>query len=244
MARKDELIEFLKSYADGKYAPCSVCFLPEDDTFLIIVPEQVKDFSTKARNMLCRRIDRELGIVARIRKQVSYSNPAIGAALGEALAKYLPDHFVDVILGDFSKDALEVVMLVNDTAVLRTKERLVIKKKTSEFLSAFDARLSEIWFCDLVDDIPSKFQLLRILFEAAPVISQNLFSILEDKKLRVPSLNWLKRELESLARDGLVLWQANSGYVLTEKGMMKIPNIVSKSSPDIRRVLALARKKW
>ena len=91
---------------------------------------------------------------------------------------------------------------------------------------------------------PTPTIILSALRIAAPSTAVQLSRFLQDNGFDVPSSIWVRSELRKLCNKGVALrLSSEHGYSLTYKGLMLLGSGKSRFSPDVRRALALARRK-
>ncbi len=121
-----------------------------------------------------------------------------------------------------------------------------IKESAGKYLSVMNVQLLDLAFTT-DDNLPANFVLMRTLRVAAPVTLASLKKLLVEKKFTVPSDDWLRRKLDSLRKKGHVVWlRGNEGeeamYALTLSAIRALGTEKSRSSPDVRRLLAITKR--
>lgn len=92
---------------------------------------------------------------------------------------------------------------------------------------------------------PSTTAILRTVKILAPVNLDGITTDLQKRGMPSPSDRWLAGRLDSARKRGLVIRQQGGTYVLTAAGLQVVPHSRSKSSSDIDRMLAMAkRRQW
>jgi len=116
-----------------------------------------------------------------------------------------------------------------------------MKSKTVRYLQEFD--LSLMTFKTTVDEnFPTKFACLKAVRQFAPITVAALSQRLELAGFSVPSLDWLSRRLDSIRRSGQLVWTDGGAYVMSLKGIRALGTKKNRQSPDLARLLALARR--
>ena len=90
---------------------------------------------------------------------------------------------------------------------------------------------------------PSTVAILRTIKICAPVDLTGIIADLQKRSLACPSERWLSARLDSARKRGLLTRSHKGDYSLTSTGLQAVPHSRSKSSSDIDRILALARRK-
>lgn len=88
----------------------------------------------------------------------------------------------------------------------------------------------------------TKIEVLSAVRQLAPVDVATLARKLAAQGHGVPSPDWTKRRLDALRKSNLVLRRRNGTYVLTAQALARLGTRKNSRSPDVSRVLALARR--
>jgi hypothetical protein len=92
---------------------------------------------------------------------------------------------------------------------------------------------------------PSLAAILRSVKLLAPVELADLIRNLDTRGFSCPDERWLAAKLDVVRKRNLVVRSAAGKYVLTTEGLAVVPYSTSRTSSDVERMLALARrKKW
>ena len=123
---------------------------------------------------------------------------------------------------------------VSDDVMGRVENTLKI------FLEGVGLRLESV---NLTGDenIPTKTACMRTIREYSPTESSRISAVLREKGFTVPSDDWMSRRLDSLRKGGLVVRLKNGRYALSSAGLKGLGTTKNKSSPDVARMLDLAR---
>lgn len=116
-----------------------------------------------------------------------------------------------------------------------------IKRKVSNYLDGFEIKLGSI-ATTTEDNLPSTLACQRAIRQTAPVSLADLKAELENRGFTVPSMDWLKRKLEVMRKADKVVWVTGGKYALSMVSIRNLGTIKGSNSPDIRRLLALARR--
>ncbi|MEC5385531.1 hypothetical protein VVD49_07335 [Uliginosibacterium sp. H3] len=92
------------------------------------------------------------------------------------------------------------------------------------------------------ENLPSVFVCMRGIRRLAPVQLSVLKDSLVQSGFTIPSDDWLKRRLELMRKDGKIVWLAGNKYALSMESIRSLGTTKDRSSPDITRLLALARR--
>lgn len=90
------------------------------------------------------------------------------------------------------------------------------------------------------EKLPSKTACLRAIRELSPVTPARLAEFLREKGFVVPSADWMARRLDVLRKAGVVTWLQGGRYALSVAGLINLGTAKNATSPDVKRLLALA----
>jgi hypothetical protein len=88
----------------------------------------------------------------------------------------------------------------------------------------------------------SKSACAAIIRRFAPIGLEDLKIEIEKRGFVVPSDDWLSRMLDNLRKSSLVVRKKSGGYAMTLAGLRAAGTSKNSRSPDIARMLALARR--
>jgi hypothetical protein len=120
--------------------------------------------------------------------------------------------------------------------------RADIDAKIKVYLSEFGFRLGST-SVTTNENLPSMLACLRVIRQMAPVASLALKDALTRGGFTVPSIDWLNRRLDSFRRAGKITRLDNGLYVLALKSLRELGTVKGRGSPDIARLLAMARRR-
>lgn len=89
--------------------------------------------------------------------------------------------------------------------------------------------------------VATKFELLGSIRQLAPVNCAALMEYLKARHFDVPSEDWINRKFDLLRKEGFLIRRADRRYVLTIHALKSLGTQKNRNSPDLRRLLALAR---
>lgn len=116
-----------------------------------------------------------------------------------------------------------------------------IKRKVSQYLQGFEIKTGSIGTTTDAD-LPGGMACLRALRQIAPAPVYDLKAELENRGFTVPSTDWLKRKLEILRKANKVVWIADGQYALSLDSIRSLGTSKDAKSPDVLRMLSLARR--
>lgn len=116
-----------------------------------------------------------------------------------------------------------------------------VTEKASAYLTALNLDLGSV-SSTTGENLPSSFTLLRAIRQFSPVNSQMLCDFLNTKEFTIPSADWLNRRLDALRKVGKIIRLSNGHYVVPLATLHDLGTSKGKRSPDVTRLLALARR--
>lgn len=155
------------------------------------------------------------------------------------------------VLHAFGSNVRNVFMSITDgTAQVwiepkQTLDEVVSKaifEKVRTYISGFNVELSSLTLTT-GENFPSVLGCLRAIRQLAPVTPSDLLQELIIRGFTVPSIDWLKRRLDAMRKKGQVVRLEGNRYVLSLGCIRSLGTIKGRSSPDVTRVLALARRR-
>lgn len=121
------------------------------------------------------------------------------------------------------------------------EERKSVKDKMDLYFGSFDISFSGIFLTN-GEKTPSKIACLKNLRTISPAKIPDLSAYLEKRGFTVPSDTWLTHKMDPLRKASLVIRQKNGTYTLTHQALSLLGTTRSARSPDITRLLDLARR--
>lgn len=162
--------------------------------------------------------------------------------LDSSLKTMLFGKFPDKIRNSFAS----VVKNVSDVWI-EPKQNL-----TSTDVSEIDSAIKEFFnFMDIttksvnitqIENIPTSTAILKALRIVAPCNLSELRAELQRRKFTVPNEVWLSHALDKLRKHGSIVRKKTGEYFLSLKGLSALGTQKNRSSADVVRALALAKK--
>jgi hypothetical protein len=112
--------------------------------------------------------------------------------------------------------------------------------KASQFLSNVGLETQSVSALS-GQNLPGKLVVLRSIRQLSPVSLQMLAGHLAERGFSVPSEDWLRRRLEVFRKAGEVVWIQGGKYGLSSYSLSKLGTSKNRNSPDLSRLLALAK---
>lgn len=116
-----------------------------------------------------------------------------------------------------------------------------IEERSQTFLNLFDIQLTEILLTS-EELLPSKLALLTSIRQLAPANATEIAEELERRGLTIPSSDWLRRKLDILRKERDIVRLESGMYALTLHSLHTLGTAKNARSPDITRLLALAKR--
>ncbi|MCE4535804.1 hypothetical protein LXT12_00835 [Pelomonas sp. P7] len=149
----------------------------------------------------------------------------------------------------FGSDVRNVFLSLNERSAnvwLEAKRRLdesalgAIKTRAVLYLADLSITLSGFTLTTN-ENVPSDLVILKTLRQIAPATEGEVKRML-GRRFDVPSDDWMKRRLDALRKAGKVVWIAEGKFACSLVATRALGTIKGRGSPDIARLLALARK--
>ncbi|TFW33600.1 hypothetical protein [Massilia horti] len=117
----------------------------------------------------------------------------------------------------------------------------LIREKVIDYFLSFDIVDVQIALTTAAN-LPGILVCLRAIRFLAPVGQPALSAYLSKERFTVPSEDWLSRRLDAMRREGRVVRTAEGKYALTMQSILTLGSSKGRTSPDVRRLLALAKQ--
>jgi hypothetical protein len=140
-----------------------------------------------------------------------------------------------------SMDKRKAVVWVEQKKTLDDSMKVTLGKKASLFLKEVGLELGSIFVVN-EENTPGKLAFLKALRQIAPADPVSLKTELLNRGFSVPSDDWVRRKLDTLRKSDAIVRLHNGYYVVPAKTFEALGTIRSGRSPDVSRLLALARK--
>lgn len=171
----------------------------------------------------------------------SQSLDDVAASLRAVLRHQFPDLITDIHVSFENAGSalvwLETASIVDSTTL--DTARAVVRSELAKF--TITCKSVEVIAKQLPE--PSMVAVLRSVKVLAPASISSLAEDLVRRGFAIPSEKWLAHKLDLVRKRGLALRDLLGRYSLTSEGLGVVPKSRSKSSSDVERMLALARRK-
>lgn len=116
-----------------------------------------------------------------------------------------------------------------------------LEERSKAFLSLLDFQL-EALAITADHSLPSTYALLTSIRQLAPAEFDQILSDAVGRGFSIPSQDWLSRKLDVMRKEGRIVRLRNAKYALTKFSLHQLGTTKGRDSPDIRRLLELARQ--
>jgi len=117
-----------------------------------------------------------------------------------------------------------------------------IERTASVILTAANFRFGGLRF-PVDENVPSRLASLSIIRTIAPANQDDIITAARSKGFIIPSADWMSRSLDALRKARLVVRLRDGHYVLSHEGLSKLGTAKNRGSPDVARMLDLARRR-
>jgi len=163
-------------------------------------------------------------------------------SLEDGLRASLMHSFPDLIRNSFvsTTDDVAHIWIDNKRAALQQEENH-LKNLIQKYINSVS--INEFFIFYMTDELlPSNTEIMFVIRRVSPIGCEKLFEILKNDGYSVPSLDWLNRRFDTLRKAGLLIRRTDNTYVLTAEGLSRLGTRKNRNSPDLSRLLALARQ--
>lgn len=133
------------------------------------------------------------------------------------------------------------IVWVEQKNEIQAPMKLAIAKKAAIFLKEVELELKSVLVTN-DENLPGKLAFLKAVRQVSPADLPSLTSELMSRGFSVPSDDWLKRKLDTLRKSEAIVRLGSGHYVLLSKTVEALGTVRAGRSPDVSRLLALARK--
>jgi hypothetical protein len=133
------------------------------------------------------------------------------------------------------------VVWIEQKKIFEEGVRIALEKKATIFLTEVGLELGALLVTN-EENTPGKLAFLKVIRQIAPAEPGLLKSELLSRGFSVPSDDWLRRKLDTLRKNDAIVRLSSGHYVLPSKTFDALGTVRAGRSPDVSRLLALARK--
>ena len=163
----------------------------------------------------------------------------IEGGLRAALTAAYGDSAISVAIAFQGKKAKVWVEMAD--AIMSEATVAAVREKIEVYFASFAVAELAIQISSQAN-LPSIVVCLRIIRKLAPVDSDSLGTAIQAAGFNVPSPEWLSRRLDAMRKSGRLVRLHNGTYTLTANALQKLGTTKGRTSPDVTRMLALARR--
>lgn len=135
-----------------------------------------------------------------------------------------------------------VTIWIDPKRTLDEDTRSSIADRARVFLRQFDLAMESLSTLG-EGNVPGRMAVLAAIRHAAPVLPEALIEMLQARGFTVPSVDWMRRRLDAHRKAGEVVRLQDGSYAPNAAVIRALGTAQNKRSPDISRLLALARGK-
>lgn len=176
-----------------------------------------------------------------IRLEFIYSydlNPNVAAGIRAIFSHFLMERLGDCFV---AQDGDKVSIWVTPEGDITPDDILLLEQKSKDFLSSVGLRLGNIVSLKF-GNLPSRYIILSVLRIKAPALVPEIVGELRLRNFDIPSDRWLSRALDAMRKANLVTRLKSGRYALSLEALRTLGTSKNAQSPDITRMLDLARR--
>lgn len=190
------------------------------------------------RNRVLKEIDLAIEWIVTRGEQAAIIEAALLAAFQERFPSVIGAVFISSIY------ATPVSVWLEPTSGAKVLPPIgAMSEVCKELLKVFEVESVSVSYTNS-EELPSNSMILRLLKTHSPISVDLLEKKLKLEGMSIPDKQWLHRKLDTMRRNGLLVWLQDETYSLTELALSVVPHGNSRSSSDVSRALALGRRKW
>ncbi|KEO85428.1 hypothetical protein EH30_12960 [Erythrobacter sp. JL475] len=150
-------------------------------------------------------------------------------------------------LPDFVRNAFLTLDKGTAEVWIEEKHSLTVEQKTSlenivgKCLEIQNIENKQVYYVG-EQSLASNTEILSLIRKNAPIDISGLNAALTELNFPVPSLDWINRKLDALRKADAIISLPDRSYALTASSLHKLGTRKDRHSPDITRLLALARR--
>ena len=119
--------------------------------------------------------------------------------------------------------------------------KAAVGKKAAIFLKEVGLELGTLLVTN-EENMPGKLAFLKAIRQVSPAEPDAIRTELVNRGFSVPSDDWLRRKLDTLRKNDAIVRLTSGHYVLPSRTFDVLGTVRAGRSPDVTRLLALARK--
>ena len=164
-----------------------------------------------------------------------------GRVIEEGLREVLLTSFPDLIKeAVVSSEGGSVQVWIETTREIESQQASRVKEHVQKYLELFTVRSTSVQVANEAN-LASNVELLALIRRVSPVDCYRLRDELLARQFAVPSLTWINHKLDTLRKAGQIIRMPDRTYALTAAGLHGLGTAKGPNSPDVARLLFLAR---
>jgi hypothetical protein len=164
-----------------------------------------------------------------------------GRVIDEGLRESLIERFPDLISkAVVSIEGGSIQVWIDTTREIDVEQASTIKEHVRKYAELFNVRSFKV---DVANEanLPSNLELISLIRRLSPVDCYRLQRELLARQFEVLSPTWINHKLDTMRKAGLVVRMPNRTYALTTEALQRLGTAKGRNSPDVARLLFLAR---
>lgn len=239
MRERDLILQTLGRY---NIEPAGEFVQNPDLTNGVYVPVKVSRVAGKTRpsQRALAALKRDLA-EARLEAEFILVDPKAKSVEGDLRASLLASHPNLVRNAFVSIEAGRTEIWIDEKSTLSSNEKGALDKLVSECLKRQGLKQDSLQFVGETA-LATNSEILALIRNSAPIDIEGIAALLRQRDFPVPSIDWLNRKLDALRKSGALISLADRSYVLSAESIHKLGTRKDRHSPDVARLLALARR--
>jgi hypothetical protein len=163
---------------------------------------------------------------------------SVDAAIKRFIEETYSEHIASVVS---SIDKGTVYVWLQESEQLDQTERDEVVASTCKLVRFLGLSEAKVFFGSILS-LPSRSALLGTIRKHSPLTKEELVTRLQELKFDSPPETWLDNVLDLSRKHGFLYRRPDKKFILTLKGLNELGSRRNRSSPDVSRALAIARK--
>jgi hypothetical protein len=161
----------------------------------------------------------------------------------EGLRASFISSFPDFIRNSFlSIEYGKAIVWIDKKRDLNKDEHVRLESHAKTYVSLFGLREAIVHITSDLN-LATNTEILTIIRGLAPASCEAVRDVLLERSFDVPSLDWINRRFDAMRRARLLVREPDRTYILTLEALRRLGTLKNARSPDVSRLLALARRK-
>ena len=232
---KDRKIKYVSSFS----------YIEDEDTLIINIPiELLTSGATSSRKIKNLTSSLSNHFQTQVIESIiqSEKSKTINFGISAIINEDIPSSEYDLSLIIQSDDTLNVFLKLKNQIEIGSLEK--IKTNIEKYFDILKIDNFKLEIIKTPESLPSLTAILRSGKKISPFSVNELITELISHDFHLPSEKWIRNQLDSIRKKGLIFRRSDERYTLTYQGVLATPSTGNRNSSDIERVLYMARKKW